>query len=81
MNFQCKLDRLLRPIGTEHSLFVQQENGTKCPMKFGSLTPSPVLKDHLRGTCLTNLVITDHCFNRFVRTVSVSIFPFFDRCK
>ena len=47
MNFQCKLDRLLRPIGTEHSLFMQQENGTKYHMKFGSLAPSPVLKDHL----------------------------------
>ena len=80
MNFQCKLDRLLRPIGTEYSLFMQQENGTKYNMKFGSLAPSPVLKDHLRRASLINLAITDGCFKRFVRVVSVSIFPFFDRC-
>ena len=36
------------------------------PMKFGSPTPSRVLKDHLRCTCLLNSVITDHCFYRFV---------------
>ena len=35
-------------------------------MKFGSRTPSRVLKDHLRRTCLLNSVITDHCFYRFV---------------
>ena len=80
MNFQCKLDRLLRPIGTEHSLFMQQENGTKYHMKSRSLALSPVLKYHLRRPCLINLAKTDRCFKRFVRVVSVSIFPFFDRC-
>ena len=62
MNFQCNLDRLPRPMGTEHSLFMHQENGTRYPMKFGSLTPSRVLKDHLRRTCSLNLVTTDQFF-------------------
>ena len=46
------------------------------PMKFGSLTPSRVLKDHLRRTFLLNLVITDHCFCRFVYIAFVLIFFF-----
>ena len=45
-------------------------------MKFGSLTPSRVLRGHLRCTCLLNLVITDLCFYRFVYVVLVLIFPF-----
>ena len=45
-------------------------------MKFGSLTTFRVLKDHLRRTCLANLVITDHCFYRFVYIPLVLIFPF-----
>ena len=28
-NWLCNLDRLLRPMGTEHSLFMHQENGIK----------------------------------------------------
>ena len=47
-------------------------------MKFGSPTPSRVLKDHLRSTCLLNSVITDHCFDRFVYIALVLIFPFMD---
>ena len=31
-----------------------------------NLTPFRVLKDHLRRTCLLNLVRTDNCFYRFV---------------
>ena len=81
MYFKCNLDRLLRPMGTEHSLFMHQESGTKYPMKFESLTPSQVLKDHLRRSCLLNLVITDNYFCRFVYMVLVLIFPFFDHCK
>ena len=46
-------------------------------MKFGSPTPSRVLKDHLRRTCLLNSVITDHCFYRFVYIALVLIFSFF----
>ena len=47
-------------------------------MKFGSSpTPSRVLKDHLRRTCLLNSVIADHCFYRFVYIALVLIFPFF----
>ena len=53
MNFYFNLDRL----PTEHSLFMHQEKGTKYPMKLETLTPSRVLKDHLRRTCLLiNLV-------------------------
>ena len=48
---------------------MHQENGTKHPMKLGNLTPSGVLKDHLRHTTLLNLGITDHCFYGFVYIV------------
>ena len=48
---------------------MHQENGTKYPMKLGNLTPSGVLKDHLRNTTLLNLGITDHCFYGFVYMV------------
>ena len=47
-------------------------------MNIGSPTPSRVLKDHLRRTCLLNSVITDHCFYRFVYIALVLIFPFFN---
>ena len=50
----------------EHSLFMHQENRIYYPTKFGSPTPSRVLKDHLRRICLLNLVIIDHCFYSFV---------------
>ena len=42
----------------------------RCP------TPSRILKDHLRRTCLLNLVITDHCFYRFVYILLALIFHY-----
>ena len=48
---------ILRPMGTEQSLFMCKENGTKYFTKFESLhvTSTGVSKDHLRLTCLLNL--------------------------
>ena len=65
---------------TEHSLFMHQENGTSYPMKFGSLTPSQFLKEHLRCSCLVNILITDHYFYRFIY-IALDLVFFFDHCE
>lgn len=57
---------------------MHQGNGTSYPIKFEILTQSRVLKNHLRLPSLLNLVIiTDHCFYRFLYMALVLIFPFF----
>ena len=49
-------------------------------MQFESQTPLRVFKEQLRRTCLRNLIITDHCFSRFICIAFVLIF-FFDHCE
>ena len=49
-------------------------------MKYGSLTPSQFLKEHLRRSCSLNISITDHYFYRFIYSALDLIF-FFNHCE